>query len=52
MFPPLCFIDITHSVALATEDLDIDVLNEYILDETQPLKFRSLIAEALKKLLN
>ena len=50
MFPPLCFIDITHSVALATEDLDL--LNEYIIDETQPLKFRSLIAEALKKLLN
>lgn len=50
MFPPLCFVDITHSTALASDD--IEALNEYIIDESQPLKFRSLIAEALAKLFN
>lgn len=52
MFPPLCFVDITHSVALDTDDVDLDVLNEFVIDETQPLKFRSLIAEAIQKLLD
>ena len=51
MFPPLCFVDITHSVALA-DDLDLDELNEYVIDETQPLKFRSLIAELIGKILD
>ncbi|MDR7869647.1 MAG: stage II sporulation protein R [Tissierellaceae bacterium] len=50
MFPPLCFVDITHSVALA-DDVDLEELNEFVIDETQPLKFRSLIAEKLKELL-
>lgn len=50
MFPPLCFVDITHSTALATDN--IEALNEYVIDESQPLKFRSLIGEALAKLFN
>ena len=50
MFPPLCFVDITHSTALATDDIDLDELGEYIIDESQPLKFRSLIGEKLKEL--
>ena len=50
MFPPLCFVDITHSTALAADDMD--ALNEYIIDETQPLKFRSIIAEWIEKLID
>lgn len=51
MFPPLCFVDITHSVALA-DDLDVDELSEYVIDETQPLKFRSLVGELIDKILD
>lgn len=50
MFPPLCFVDITHSMALATDDLDLEGLNEFIIDESQPLKVRSLILDFIKKL--
>lgn len=50
MFPPLCFVDITHSQALATDELE--ALSEYVIDESQPLKFRSIIADWLGKLLD
>lgn len=50
MFPPLCFVDITHSTAIASDDTDDDVLNEFIIDEDQPLKFRSLIGEKIGEL--
>ena len=52
MFPPLCFVDITHSTAIASDDMDIEALNEFVIDESQPLKFRSLIAEFLEDLIN
>ena len=48
MFPPLCFVDITHSVAIASDE--VEELNEYVIDETQPLKFKSLIKEAIDKI--
>lgn len=45
MFPPLCFVDITHSVAYETEEN----LEDFIIDEDQPLKLKSKIVEYLKK---
>ena len=49
MFPPLCFVDITHSVAYNLEkELDIE-LNE---DEEPPLKLKWKIVEFIKKYLN
>lgn len=45
MFPPLCFVDITHSVAYDTEG----TLEDYIIDENQPLMLKSKIVEYLKK---
>ena len=46
MFPPLCFVDITHSVAFNAEgDLD-----QYIIDENQPLKLKSKIGDFFKNL--
>lgn len=46
MFPPLCFIDITHSVAYnLEEELDIE-LNE---DEEPPLKLKWKIVDLIKK---
>lgn len=50
MFPPLCFVDITHSTALATDEIDTEELGEFVIDETQPLKFKSLIAEKIGKI--
>jgi len=46
MFPPLCFVDITHSVAHnLEEELDIE-LNE---DEEPPLKLKWKIVDLIKK---
>ncbi|NLY86794.1 MAG: stage II sporulation protein R [Tissierellia bacterium] len=46
MFPPLCFVDITHSVAYnLEEELDIE-LNE---DEEPPLKLKWKIVDLIKK---
>jgi len=84
MFPPLCFVDITHSVArdpveevteLETDNTleednhleedhleengslkdddnikENEDLDEYIVDETQPLKFKSKIAGWLREI--
>lgn len=51
MFPPLCFVDITHSTAIATDEGDDDeVLNEFIIDEDQPLKFKSIIVEKVSEI--
>ena len=46
MFPPLCFIDITHSVAFENEELE-----EFVIDETQPLKIKSIILDLIKKII-
>ena len=46
MFPPLCFVDITHSAAL---DVDGE-LNDYLIDEDQPLKLKSKIGDYFKSL--
>lgn len=46
MFPPLCFIDITHSVAFENEELE-----EFIIDETQPVKLKSIILDLIKKII-
>ncbi len=43
MFPPLCFVDITHSVAFENRELE-----EFIIDETQPLKLKSIILDFIK----
>lgn len=45
MFPPLCFVDITHSVAY---DVDDENLGEFIADENEPPKLKSKIAEWVK----
>jgi len=46
MFPPLCFVDITHSVAFNAEN----EIGEYIIDENQPLKLKSKIGDFIKNL--
>jgi len=46
MFPPLCFIDITHSVAIEEDELE-----EYIVDEEKPLKLKSKIVDFVKKII-
>jgi stage II sporulation protein R len=48
MFPPICFVDITHSYALETEG----ELDKYIIDENQPLKLKSKTVELFKKITN
>lgn len=45
MFPPICFVDITHSVALELEQ----ELGEFI-EEDPPLKLKSKILELIKKI--
>ncbi len=44
--PPLCFIDITHSVAIEEDELE-----EYIVDEEKPLKLKSKIVDFVKKII-
>lgn len=45
MFPPICFVDITHSVAYAAENNE---LGEYIQDTNPPLILKSAIGEFFK----
>lgn len=45
MFPPLCFVDVTQSNAVRIDDAEAE---EYLLDETQPLKLKSLVADFFK----
>ena len=45
MFPPLCFVDVTHSVAYDPENN----LEEYVLDETNPPKLKSKTVELIKQ---
>lgn len=47
MFPPLCFVDITHSYAFNIEDNE---LGDFILDENETPKLKSKIVEAVKKI--
>ena len=47
MFPPLCFVDVTHTYAYADAESQ---LGEYIVDENQPLKLKSKIADFVKDL--
>lgn len=49
MFPPLCFVDITHSYAFNIED---ENMGEFILDENETLKLKSKIAEWVKSIKN
>lgn len=46
MFPPLCFVDITHSVAFENRELE-----EFVIDETQPLKLKSIILDFIKAII-
>lgn len=46
MFPPICFVDITHSVAYAAENNE---LGEYIQEQNPPLILKSAIGEFFKK---
>jgi stage II sporulation protein R len=50
MFPPLCFVDITHSFALSAEDEVGDDVNDFIIDEARPLRLKSLFVDLLKKI--
>lgn len=50
MFPPLCFVDITHSVAV--DSGDDSNLDEYIVDETQPFKLKSIILDWIRSRFN
>lgn len=45
MFPPLCFVDVTYSLAIEVDGQ----LGDYLLDETQPLKLKSKLAELYRK---
>ena len=45
MFPPICFVDITHSVAYAAENNE---LGEYVQEANQPLILKSAIGEFFK----
>lgn len=45
MFPPLCFVDITHSYAL-----DIDEQHIELIDENETPKLKSKIGEWIKKI--
>lgn len=45
MFPPICFVDITHSVAYAAENNE---LGEYIQESNPPLILKSAIGEFFK----
>lgn len=45
MFPPICFVDITHSVAYAAENNE---LGEYIQEPDPPLVLKSAIMEYFK----
>ncbi len=47
MFPPLCFVDITHSYAFNIEDNE---LGDFILDENETPKLKSKIVEVVKKI--
>lgn len=45
MFPPLCFVDITHSVAVETTELE-----EFVVEEDEPIKVKSKIVELVDKI--
>lgn len=47
MFPPLCFVDITHSLALENDDLD-----EFVIDEDRPIKLKSKILDFFRNVFN
>lgn len=49
MFPPLCFVDVTHTYAYADAESE---LGGYIVDENQPLKLKSKIVDFVKDLRN
>ena len=51
MFPPLCFVDVTHSYALNTEEVEEEQLGEYIIDDTSP-KLKSLVFDFFKNLIS
>lgn len=48
MFPPLCFVDVTHSTAV--KPASEDTLNEFVVDETKPFKLKSIVADFFKKI--
>lgn len=47
MFPPLCFVDITHSLAVETPELE-----EYIVDKDETIKVKSKIVELFCKIID
>ena len=47
MFPPLCFVDITHSYAFNIEDNE---LGDFLIDENETPKLKSKIVEVVKKI--
>lgn len=50
MFPPLCFVDVTHAEAVdAEEENEDEKLGEYIVDDTAP-KLKSIIVDFFKNL--
>lgn len=48
MFPPLCFVDVTNSVAVDPDNN----FEEYVVDETAPPKLKSKTVELVKNLLD
>lgn len=48
MFPPLCFVDVTHSYALETEEPE-EQLGDHIIDDTSP-KLKSIVFDFFKDL--
>lgn len=49
MFPPLCFVDATHSYAVNTEVDEEEQMGEYVVDDTSP-KLKSVIVDFFKNL--
>lgn len=49
MFPPLCFVDVTHSYALDTEETEEKQMGEHIVDDTSP-KLKSIVVDFFKNL--
>ena len=53
MFPPLCFVDETHAVAVEDEEDEQDEqLEEFIIDEEKPLKLKSKLVDFFKNIIS
>lgn len=47
MFPPICLVDVTHSVAIE-DTIEENPLDEFIIDENRSFKLKSIIFDFFK----